>query len=547
MANSIKKKNNSSSVKKIKVNNTNNVEKVITKNKSTVLTGNKSNAVRKKPVVRKVVQDEKGNVTTILNTEINKDVKAKKVNKSKNAKINEIKNLEKLEEKKNEIKIDNQDANVNIVLTDLEKSVDNTKNETNEQHVINNEEETIIDENKLETFVESQKQKSNKKKILIPGNRKQAINISKGKKSKKNLSSEKNVKSIIKDEPVIKEEEQVIEVKKPDEVKVKAIRVPRIENIKKKAVKAKKQTNKNAKNITTGKKVKSVYDPKLNRWVVKEDKSKDAYSKDKRKLTPSEENDYAYEIESGGIKSKFFEEVNVEKFKEAKKAKRKKYPKKILITLIVLIILGSGAYFFYQKYQDKIRRELNMYDVYNLGTEVKLNDDSVWYVVEKSDGSKPNVVLLSQGLIDVNEDGKIDDNDKKQYSSGNVAYDVLDSSSIAYYLENEYKTKLEEKVGEINSIKLFDSKYFVKIRDTFKYGYEWEGENILTSNAVNGYFVATTHDKIYYVSRSGAYRLSKPTDKHYIRYVIDIDKGSIKKEEPVQEKIEEEEKITGQE
>ena len=188
-----------------------------------------------------------------------------------------------------------------------------------------------------------------------------------------------------------------------------------------------------------------------------------------------------------------------------------------------------------------------MYPVYNIGDEVKLNDDTSWYVVEKSDGSKPNVLILYNGLLDVNEDGKIDDNDKKQYSSGNVSYDVLDSSSIAYYLENEYKQKLEKKVGEINSISLFDSKQFVRIRDTFKYGYEWENENILTSNAINEYFVSTTHDKIYFVSRSGAYKLSKPTDRHYIRYVIDIDKESIKKEESLQEKTEEDKKTAGQE
>ena len=58
MASKIKKEANSGETKKLKVNSKDNIEKVVSQDKKTVVTGNKSNSVRKKPVVRKVVQEE---------------------------------------------------------------------------------------------------------------------------------------------------------------------------------------------------------------------------------------------------------------------------------------------------------------------------------------------------------------------------------------------------------------------------------------------------------------------------------------------------------
>ena len=131
MANSIKKKSNSIPVKKIKVNNAKNVEQVVKNNNSTILTGDKSNAVRRKPVVKKIEQKDIEQVKTVLKNDINKDVNAKKVKKSKNAKIEDIKRTIKKEESKKEIQIDNQDANVKIILTDLENSNKTTGKTTN--------------------------------------------------------------------------------------------------------------------------------------------------------------------------------------------------------------------------------------------------------------------------------------------------------------------------------------------------------------------------------------------------------------------------------
>ena len=198
---------------------------------------------------------------------------------------------------------------------------------------------------------------------------------------------------------------------------------------------------------------------------------------------------------------------------------------------MILIILGSAGFIFYKKYQDKIKHDLNMYDVYYLGQQVKLADDSIWYIVDLSDGSKADVTLLSNTVIDTNGDGQITDADRMQFSSGSTKYDILDNTSIAYFLENQYKQKIEEKVGEINSISLMESKQFVKIRDTLQYGYEWDGENILTSNTMYYYYLATSqNEKMYIVNRRGSYKMVNPTDKYYVRIVINVDKSLIKKD-----------------
>ena len=570
MASKIKKEANSGETKKLKVNSKDNIEKVVSQDKKTVVTGNKSNSVRKKPVVRKVVQEETDTKSKAVKKKIAKPVKKTVVTSAKSAektiksatgaKKKAIKPVKKttakkkvepvVEEVKNEIKEEPIVEETKEVVSEIKEEVQEEIKETVEE-VKPEEPESILEtfkDNKEEEKKEEQpvikeekkKVGINKSKLSIPGSRKEAISLSKNKKNKKQVKKlpvpEKNVKSIIKPvEEKPKEVVPVLEIEKGQETEIKAIKTENIENIKKRAKKNKKPTVTKVKPkepALTGKRVKSVYDPKLNRWVVKEDKSKPAPGK-KTKLSnvPIDGNDYTYELETGGLKSKFFEEVNVERFKEAKKQKRRKYPKRILITLLILIILGSAGFIFYKKYQDKIKHDLNMYDVYYLGQQVKLSDDSIWYIVDLSDGSKADVTLLSNTVIDTNGDGQITDADRMQFSSGSTKYDILDNTSIAYFLENQYKQKIEEKVGEINSISLMESKQFVKIRDTLQYGYEWDGENILTSNTMYYYYLATSqNEKMYIVNRRGSYKMVKPTDKYYVRIVINVDKSLIKKD-----------------
>jgi hypothetical protein len=591
MASRIKKDSSLGDSKELKIKDTKSVEKVVSKNKKTIVTGTKSNAVRKKPVVRKVNQesnvnnDNKPKVVSPSNnkTTSNKNTKSKhNKEKKNNNRIEKV--VIQTEEKIKEIELDNKDEDnnekVKLFVDKIEekKEEQEIKEEEKVEEIPEKEREKETEQDKeiepdliIDTFSKTNEEKDDqieitnekndnkknlsKNKLSIPGNRKSAINFAKNKKTKKvqvkkTPTPEKNVKSVIKPDDVPEENIPVIEVKKEEISDIKTIKTDKIDNIKKKAKEKNKPKVTKLKpkdTIKTGKRVKSVYDPNLNRWVVKEDKSKPVEKKKKKNYgTPSIDNDYTYELETGGLKSKFFEEVNVERYTEAKRQKRRKYPKRILIFALVVLILVSGGYLFYKKYQDKIKHDLNMYDVYEIGEQVKLTDDSVWFVADKTDGSMASVLLLSSTLTDVNEDGHIDDNDKKQYSSGNYKYDVKDESSIAYYLENELKPKLENKIGKINSISMIDSKVFVRIRDKFQYGYEWENENILTNNGVHEYFVATTHEKIYYVSRSGAYRLANATDRHYVRYVINVNKDLIKKEQPAP-KTEEQQKNAGQE
>ena len=75
MASKIKKEANSGETKKLKVNSKDNIEKVVSQDKKTVVTGNKSNSVRKKPVVRKVVQEETDTKAKAVKKKIAKPVK----------------------------------------------------------------------------------------------------------------------------------------------------------------------------------------------------------------------------------------------------------------------------------------------------------------------------------------------------------------------------------------------------------------------------------------------------------------------------------------
>ena len=530
MSNSIKK-SSSTKTKTIKVKDKDEVSKVVSKNKSTVVTGNKSNAVRKKPVVKKINPKTKS-----LNQE-NKTTKAKKavIKKEPNANIKSIK-VDELDNIKKKATNNEEHKEVVVQKEEIkENKVPEIKTEVKEEK----KEESKTVEIKEEPKDKDKKTVANKNKIKMPKNRKLAKAASKSNKrlkSKKNLPpQEKNVKSVITPPEEKKEEQQPIVIEKKDEnVEIKSIKVDKIDTIKKKAKENNKTKEKKNKDvIKSGKRVKSVYDPSLNRWVVKEDKSKPKETPRARKNIQdvSSADDYTYELETGGLKSKFFEEVNVERYNEVKRKKRSKYPKRILIVLLVIVVLGTSGFLFYKRYQQKIKERLNMYEVYNIGQEVKLADDSIWYVVEKSDGSKGEVILLAKNCVDINGDGVVDLNDVRPYSSGKVEYDAKDDTSISHYLENNYKAILAEKVGKISDIAILTSKQYVGIRNAMGYGYEWGDENILANNDTNQYFLSTSQNgNMYVVIRNGTYRMVSPTSSQYVRVVITVEKSIIKKD-----------------
>ena len=384
--------------------------------------------------------------------------------------------------------------------------------------------------------------KSNKPKV-VQQNKQQAVkeeNITQVQETKP-IVNEKEVKSAVNNKSNKK-----VSIKKSGNEEVKAIKVDNINNIKKKADKLKNEKKKaNTANKTkapNSKKVKSVYDPEKNRWVLKEDKSKDKKPDNKQKVKQQQPSqtvkgqveqtpNYVTDRDLGGFKNKFFEEVNVNEYKSARKEKRKKLPKKILIFLLVVIILGSIALIVYKVNQERIKTNLNLYDKYKIGQEVVLADGSKWYVVADSDGSKPNVELLDSRLVDYNRDGSINEKDMFRFSSGSLKCDKKDETNLCYFLENTYRPYLEEKIGEVVKITSFDSKQFVKLREELEYGWEWNNDNILTTSKMYNYWLATSQkEKMYVVSRKGSYKMVKPTATYYARVVITISKDSIKKD-----------------
>ena len=537
MSNIKKIPNDDISSKKLKIKNKKEVAKVLTKNKTTVVTAKKSSNVRKKPVVKKVVKpveapvDVKEEVVTQVTTEtkpVAVKIENKKNDKNNNKKI--VYKKSKPEKVKEDIKEETKEK--------VAEEVVETKVEVVEAK--ENIKEEIKEEVKEDIKQEAPK-KQPQSKAMKKANKK-------AKKKPEKAIEEDEVKSAIKP----KDEEHVTIKKEEDNKDIKTIKVAGVDNIKKRAASQKPPVQKTKTKPKTGtkkddvKKVKSVYDPQLNRWVIKEDKEQIKKDKKAKKQAEREERlkkevqeereSYLTDTQFSGLKAKFIEEVYVDNYKEEVKKNAKKVSKKFLICIIVLMILAGVAFLGYKLYKSNILAGLHLYPEYKLGQQVKLKDGSIWYVVEDSDGSKGELLLLDDSLVDINGDGQITILDQKAYSLKSSKYDVKDETCIAYYLENEYKPKLEEQVGTVKEISLFTSKQYVNFRKGMHYNYDWKDENILASNAVNYYWLLSEqNNKVYVVRRDGTYKLTGITAGYYVRIVIKVDKSSIQKEEKKEE------------
>jgi len=230
----------------------------------------------------------------------------------------------------------------------------------------------------------------------------------------------------------------------------------------------------------------------------------------------------------GKLKSSIFEEVDEKELIEKKKKGREKLKKNIIIFFIVVVVL-VGIFIALIKYNDFVKKQLAVYDVYKIGDKVELNDNSVWYVVKDSDSKESTITLLDDTILDINLDGKFDDNDKLQFNTNNKAeFDIENENSVAFYLNNEYKQKMES-FGKITEIRLLSSKEYVKIRERMGYGYEWNADNWLANSKNERWWVnSSQNDKVYIVKSSGTYTLVKPDTFNYVRIVIVIDKESTK-------------------
>lgn len=231
------------------------------------------------------------------------------------------------------------------------------------------------------------------------------------------------------------------------------------------------------------------------------------------------------------IKNKIFEEVPEVPVKKETKKTGSKNKVRTYVFIGIMIIIITIAIILVNKYGEKLKKTLNIYDEYLIGEKVILKDGSVWYIVEDSNSSKDSVKLLKEKQIDINNDGVFDNNDKKSFNTkGETEYDTTDRESVAYYLEKEYKNTLSNSIGEIEEISLLTSKQFVEIRGRMGFGYEWYTENWLANNSLGSWWLdSSQNEKIYAVSTIGSYKLYKASDLNYIRPVISIKKNNIEK------------------
>lgn len=359
--------------------------------------------------------------------------------------------------------------------------------------------------------MDDKKEKKQPKKINIKNKKAATLALSKASNTKTKKAPPKKVKK----EP--KQEKKVTQV----------IETPQIKETKKKEIKKKETVKKEIKKKDT-----------KEQKVKKKKESKKSLEKTKiiipkewqgiNKKTPKEKTQLTDETVSGRLKSSIFEEVD-EKTYQIQKKKRNESIKKTFLILLIIAVIVALTIFLVLKYNDHLREQLKVYDTYSIGEKVKLKDDTTWYVVLDSGAHESTIKLLSESTIDIDENGKKDDKDKKKYNEQNSdVYDKKDENSIAFYLESDYKVKEEEKVGKIEEVSLLTSKEFVKIRERMGFGYEWSTGNWLASPTLGTWWIISSqNEKIYVVTAKGTYTLTSSTALNYVRPVITISKDSV--------------------
>ena len=229
----------------------------------------------------------------------------------------------------------------------------------------------------------------------------------------------------------------------------------------------------------------------------------------------------------GKIKSSIFEEVDEKELIEKKKKGREKLKKNIILFLIIVFII-IVVFFALIKYNDFVKKQLAVYDVYKIGDKIELNDGSIWYVVKDSDSKEATITLLDDALLDANRDGIVNDTDKYPYNTENKAeYNIENENSVANFLNKEYKETLNN-LGKVSEVRLLTSKEYVKIRERMNFGYEWTDNWLASSTNFRWWIDSSQNDKVYIVKSNGTYTLVSPSTMNYVRIVIKIDKESVR-------------------
>ena len=232
----------------------------------------------------------------------------------------------------------------------------------------------------------------------------------------------------------------------------------------------------------------------------------------------------------GKLRSSIFESVDEKELEERKRKSRDSLKKTLIVLLILAITIGLIIYSLL-KYNDFVKKQLAVYEPYRIGDKVKLNNESVWYVVNDSDSKNDSVRLLATFAVDVNNDGVVDGNDFVRYNTKNVAeYDVSDENSVANLLNGPIKERYEQSIGKIEELNLLTSKEFVKIRERMNFGDQWDTGNWLAHmNFQRWWIQSEQNNKVYVVSGTGTFFLIEPNSSHLIRPAVTIKKEYVTK------------------
>ena len=242
------------------------------------------------------------------------------------------------------------------------------------------------------------------------------------------------------------------------------------------------------------------------------------------------------------LKKSIFEEVD-EKTYKIQREKEKEGLKKTIITILIIAAVVALVVFILYKYNDSVRKSLTVYDEYVVGDAVTLKNNSTWHVVEDSGKHDSTVKLLYDYIIDLNGDGVLNGYDIIIYSpSGKSEYNPLEEGSIGFFVNNTYKTQIEESIGKVESVGILTSKEFVKLRKKLGLGSEWNEPNWLGNDGLVPWWVESSpkEDSVYVVTPRGTYKITNATTQYALRPTIVVSKDKIKTEEEITEEATEE-------
>ena len=158
---------------------------------------------------------------------------------------------------------------------------------------------------------------------------------------------------------------------------------------------------------------------------------------------------------------------------------------------------------------NRIDTSVIKYKDWNVGSIVTLQNKSRWQVVKNDLKYSKKITLASLDILDINQDGKITEEDMLQYDSkGKTEYKV-EEGNIGYNL-NQYFGGSNISVSSVRLLTKEEAEKLKTVVDLSKQAF-WIQD-------VKDKKVATYSDKITY---------QKATDKAYVRPVIEITKDQI--------------------